>query len=485
MHVHQKIWFTLLIPTLISCMIPLPTSSSTTITVTFDTQLGNSMDDQTVLIGGQIEKPMDPTRDGYFFLNWYHDVPSNPWDFQQAVNTDLTLYANWEAEILTPAVMRFNLDIPIDWVIREQYEVASFSLANTQTPWLIDQADLQLRGRGNGSSWGYDQRGYRLKFNNELGLFGEVASRHWVLTPGGHDFGLIRNHAAFMVSKEAMTDIPFTSSSRYVEVYFNDQYHGMYNLFEHVRVDEGRIEIESDYGVLDTGYLLELDAYATGTDGIDYFYVQGIRYPFTVKSPEPDEWQGIISEDQFREQITYIQGELQSFVTAVYEGNQTQLTDQSDLASIVDMYLLHELFKNTDGGWSSFYLYRPEGGKWTFAPPWDFDLTAGISRGDASTTDLYVAETILYYSDFTSNEMYLILMSQAWFVDMVKARYVTIHESIATTVQKLASIQIDYLDAFTRHANRWYWFGNWQIIHDQVISWLLERNVWLFNWAQN
>ena len=81
--------------------------------------------------------------------------------------------------------------------------------------------------------------------------------------------------------------------------------------------------------------------------------------------------------------------------------------------------------------------------------------------------------------------MYLILMSQAWFVDMVKARYVTIHESIATTVQKLASIQIDYLDAFTRHANRWYWFGNWQIIHDQVISWLLERNVWLFNWAQN
>ena len=482
-------FFGLFLPTIVGCTIPLSSSSivsslPTTIEVSFDTQLGTEVPSQTLPIGGQIDIPENPTKQGYFFLYWYGEDPTTPWDVLQPITNDLTLSAHWEEEILTPAVMHIQLDIPIDWVSREQYEDATFSLTDTQTPWLIENAPLVMRGRGNGSSWGYEQKGYRLKFNEKIDLFGEVASRHWVLTPGGHDFGVIRNHAAFKVGKEVMTGIPFTSSSRYVEVYFNDYYHGLYNLFEHVRVDEGRIDIDSDYGVLDTGYLLELDAYATGIDGIDYFYVQGLRYPLTVKSPEPDEWQGIITEEQFREQIIYIQGELQTFVTAIYEQNESLIIEKGNVASFVDMYLLHELFKNTDSGWSSFFLYREPSGQWTFGPPWDFDLTAGISRGDTTTSDLYVAETIMYYSDFTSSELMMNLMAQSWFVNRVKERYLAISEAIALVVQSFALIQIHHEDAFIRHSNRWYWFSAWEKEHDQVIEWLLERNQWLYHWAQ-
>lgn len=479
-----------LVPILVGCTIPFSSSSmasslATTIEVRFDSQLGTEVPSQTLPIGGRVEIPINPTKEGHFFLNWYEEDPSIPWNFYQPITRDLTLFALWEEEILTPAVMHIQLDIPIDWVTKEQYEHATFSLTDTQTPWLIENEPLVMRGRGNGSSWGYEQKGYRLKFNQKLDLFGEVASRHWVLTPGGHDFGLIRNHAAFKIGKEVLTGIPFTSSSRYVEVYFNESYHGLYNLFEQVRVDEGRIDIESEYGINDTGYLLELDAYATGIDGIDYFYVQGLRYPLTVKSPEPDEWQGILTEEQFREQIIYIQSELQTFVDAIYEQNESMIIEKGNIDSFVDMYLLHELFKNTDSGWSSFFLYREPSGQWTFGPPWDFDLTAGISRGDMTTAELYVAETIMYYSDFTSSELMMNLMAQTWFKNKFKQRYLEISEEIALVIETLSLIQIHHEDAFIRHGNRWYWFSLWEKEHDQVIEWLLERNTWLNNWAQS
>lgn len=472
-----------ILPMILSCSTSTSSSIQTMFEVSFDTSGGNEISPIIVPLGQTIPQPDNPEKEGFFFLNWYHQDPLIPWNFDQIITMDLTLQARWEIEITTPAVLRFDLDIPIDYVVREQYETALMSVSNTQTPWITDNVGLALRGRGNGGSWGYDQKGYRLKFNEEIPLLGEVSSRHWVLTPGGHDFGLIRNHAAFSIAETVMTEIPYVSSSRYVEVYFNDQYHGLYNLFEHVRVDEGRIDIDSEYGVLDTGYLLELDSYATGREGIDYFYVSGFRYPFTVKSPEPDEWEGVISETEFREQISYIQNELQSFVSAIYGQNEIETTQSVDFGSLVDMYILQELFKNTDSGWSSFYLFRPAGGKWTFAPPWDFDFSAGISRGDWSTTDLYVGETILYYSDYTSNELYIELMRQSWFVNAVKSRYRTIAAQIETTVHTFASIQIKYEEAFQRHQTRWYWYSIWQSEQNYMMEWLIERNQWLLNWA--
>ena len=128
--------------------------------------------------------------------------------------------------------------------------------------------------------------------------------------------------------------------------------------------------------------------------------------------------------------------------------------------------------------------YREPSGQWTFGPPWDFDLTAGISRGDTTTSDLYIAETIMYYSDFTSSELMMNLMAQSWFVNRVKQRYLAISEAIALVVQSFALIQIHHEDAFIRHSNRWSWFSAWEKEHDQVIEWLLERNQWLYHWAQ-
>jgi hypothetical protein len=369
-------------------------------------------------------------------------------------------------------------------VNKETYVDGILSIRETQRSWQVSELALEVRGRGNGSSWGYEQKGYRLKLKDKVSLFSEKASRHWVLIPGGHDFGVIRNHAAFTISKSVMNGIPYTSSSRYVEVFFNNQYHGLYNLSEHVRVDNGRIDISSTYGILDTGYLIELDAYASGIEGIDYFWIQGIRYPFSVKSPKTDEWHGVVSEIQFRSQIQFIQTYLQDSMDAVYRGLKNQILDYFDLDSLIDMYLLHELFKNTDTGWSSFFLYKPTGDKFYFAPPWDFDFSAGISRGDSSPEGIYVGDTIRYVSNHTSSELFIALMEQSWFVTLVKTRYFDLGDNIGELVSELFMVKENNWDAFERHADRWFWFEDWEFEQDSFNLWLDKRNQWLINWAQ-
>lgn len=62
--------------------------------VTFDTDGGTTITAQTVEEGGKANKPEDPTKEGYNFVQWNNG--STPYDFSVAVTADLTLKAVWE-----------------------------------------------------------------------------------------------------------------------------------------------------------------------------------------------------------------------------------------------------------------------------------------------------------------------------------------------------------------------------------------------------
>ena len=171
-------------------------------------------------------------------------------------------------------------------------------------------------------------------------------------------------------------------------------------------------------------------------------------------------------------------------MNAVYLGSEKVILDYFDLDSLIDMYILHELFKNTDSGWSSFFLYKPSGGKFYYAPPWDFDFSAGISRGDSSTEGIYVGDTIQYLSGLTSSELFIALMQQSWFVTLTKSRYIELSYDIEGVISQLNQIKETNRDALERNSNRWYWYVNWEFEQDSFILWLDNRNHWLTNWAK-
>jgi len=65
--------------------------------ITFETNGGSSIDDQTVYRNYPIQRPSDPSKDNYEFDNWYGENENfdTPWDFNDIPESDITLYANW------------------------------------------------------------------------------------------------------------------------------------------------------------------------------------------------------------------------------------------------------------------------------------------------------------------------------------------------------------------------------------------------------
>lgn len=71
--------------------------------VKFDARGGSATGDQTPASGSTVTKPADPTREGYTFGGWYTDEAcTEAYDFSAAVTADMTLYAKWTKNAVTP-----------------------------------------------------------------------------------------------------------------------------------------------------------------------------------------------------------------------------------------------------------------------------------------------------------------------------------------------------------------------------------------------
>jgi len=72
-------------------------------TVSFDSQGGSAVSAQTVLEGGTVIEPADPSREGYSFGGWFKEaLCNNPWNFSSdTITANRTLYAKWTAETFT------------------------------------------------------------------------------------------------------------------------------------------------------------------------------------------------------------------------------------------------------------------------------------------------------------------------------------------------------------------------------------------------
>ena len=171
---------------------------------------------------------------------------------------------------------------------------------------------ITIEKRGNSSQW-QDKAPYRFETvdntgeNNNVQLLGMPAENDWVLYAPWQDKTMIRNVLTYELSNQIGR---YASRSRYVELYLNNEYRGVYVLMEKIKRDGDRIDIsklepdEITDDDLTGGYILKFDWYYTGDNigGFESTY-DGILYNYHYPKPS----------DIVPEQENYIQNYINDF----------------------------------------------------------------------------------------------------------------------------------------------------------------------------
>ena len=242
---------------------------------------------------------------------------------------------------------------------------------------LLTDANAQMKGRGNGS-WEMEKKPFQIKFDKKQKILNNAKSKSkkWTLINNHGDKSLMRNKVAF-----AMSDglgLPYSSYCQFVDVIYNGQYNGTYQLCDQMEVREGRVDItemtpeDVSGDALTGGYFIEVDAYADREKS--WFRANGHNgqpgITVTIKSPDEDE---IVPA-----QSQYIKDHFNKMVDAVYASNYSDpvsgLRKYLDMDSFLRYFLHGELTGNTDTYWSTYMTKERNSDKFTVGPVWDQDL---------------------------------------------------------------------------------------------------------------
>jgi len=242
-----------------------------------------------------------------------------------------------------------------------------------------------IRVRGN-STANNNKKPYRIKFDKKQGLFGKTAAKSWVLLANFYDHTFILNAMAFELGKRL--GLAFTPTYRYVDVYINNSYKGVYQLTEQIQVNPGRVDIDNT-----RGWLVEFDYHDAEADQIKFNAAGGnLSMATRIRSPEV--------ESNFtvnNPAISFVVSEVNALFNAMAaNGFPTNgYRDLLDLESWVRYVLIQRFMDNFDfnnkamaSGTAvngsnvaepgSNYAYKDNGARIHAGPLWDFDLAAGV-----------------------------------------------------------------------------------------------------------
>ncbi|MFA9375696.1 MAG: DUF5722 domain-containing protein [Lachnotalea sp.] len=131
--------------TIINTKLPADTSTAA-YTVTFDTSGGSFIDSIVVNANtaiGSTHQPSDPTKIGYEFSGWYKESSNSHFKFSTHINSDITVYAHWNAIEYS---ISYNLDngnnsadAPMEFTIEETKSLPSPTRKEYQFDgWFLD-----------------------------------------------------------------------------------------------------------------------------------------------------------------------------------------------------------------------------------------------------------------------------------------------------------------------------------------------------------
>jgi hypothetical protein len=256
--------------------------------------------------------------------------------------------------------------IPV--VSKEEYVAASLKIVdnNGLRPSSVFKGDVTIKGRGN-STWGMPKKPYRLKFGKKQSLLGEPKDKSWVLLANYMDNACgIRNATAYAIGR--LSCLEFTPTTHFVDVFLNDRYNGTYQLCEHMKISEDRVN------VTDEGYLLEADQLDRLSPDDVYFRTE--RILMNIKDPDVEP-----GSPQYEWIRNYVNEAENALYGADFADPETGYAKYLNVDTYVDWYVISEITKTNDASlYTSCYMNIAPGGKLNMGPIWDFDICMGNTK---------------------------------------------------------------------------------------------------------
>jgi len=301
-----------------------------------------------------------------------------------------------------------NNDLTLNQITREEDVTAQMEIKNSENSSYdasqLYKGEIIIKGRGN-STWAGEvrpwygnskkpdipiiepfkhKRSYSVDLvtesgnDNESTLLDMPKHHKWALVTFFSDKSLMRIPLAYHLGR-MMNGFNYSPLIRYVELYVNGEYRGLYGLCEKIERDKNRVDIKkltADDSDISGGYIIE----GTPLDRIDpalrdksFATNRDVRFTFTYPK----------TKNVTNQQINWIKNYLNQFETALYGNNyrdsQNGYLKYIDEKSFIDWYIIQELAKNIDAKdlYGSAYIYKDRNEKMFLGPIWDFDIAFG------------------------------------------------------------------------------------------------------------
>lgn len=269
----------------------------------------------------------------------------------------------------------------------------------------VNETTGKIKVRGNSTSLA-EKKPFNIKFDKKQDVLGMGSGKKWCLLANCFDPSLMRNYTAFEIARELK--LPYTPDTAFAELWLDDVYKGSYLISEPVESGSTRIDIDTeadDFMIEYEAYRNEeLVAYITSDEGNLRFAVSEPEMP--DKSDYKDDESEKYDEDMeaYNLRINDISDKINNITDTIKKGDYKEICDVIDIESFVDYYVLNEIMKTCDFGWSSVNFYYKEG-KLYAGPVWDYDLSSGNTNPDYPSLVTSESEKayVEKYADFSSN----------------------------------------------------------------------------------
>jgi len=319
----------------------------------------------------------------------------------------------------------------------------------------------EIRYRG-ATSLLFEKKSYKINVNKKTSILGLSDDNDWVLDALYTDKSKIRNKLSSDIWNMINNNQDFNNDLKgdFVEVFFDDEYIGLYVLKNNV--DKKIVNI------FNNGLLIKV------VDHWNDIYINNLLYQnFTIN--ENDGFLNLEIKEYDLDTFKSFISKLSEFY--IYNGDLNSIHNSFNIDNYINYKVFLSLIAGVDNVTKNYYYSMENSNSKIYLTPWDLDLTWGLVY--SSQTEFYSIDSYQNYSDGFWLNNYIFSNETLEINNLIKDRYWELRKDVITmdTINKYLDNYKDLLinsGAASRDSYRWYKYDVSEEI-EKIRTWANNR----------